>query len=108
MYALLYLQAANRLSSDDVGKVNSPISFRIPNRVLDGRMLRVGRGRLLLPLFSFSSEALSRRESKNSGMRGARVVRGDKSKEGTLCLLARMLLSEGGVGMARKDRSSSG
>jgi len=102
-----FLHTADSLNSDGDGKVYSPISFLIPNRVLEGRMRREGRG-LLLHLFSFSSPALSQRESKNSGKRGARVVRGDKSKEGALGPLASMLLSEGRVGMAKKDRSSSG
>lgn len=103
-----FLHTADSLTPGEVGKVNSPITFLIPNRALEGRIRKEGRGLLLLHLFSFSSKTLSRRESKNSGMRGARVVRGDKSNEGTLDLLDSIVFSDGGVGIAKKDRSSSG
>ena len=96
------------VASTRVGKESSGISCDFPSCGLCRRMRRGGRVRLLEE-FSFSSEVLhtnNRRESSSIGKEGAIVVRGDSPKVGIFEISTSLVL-EGGVGIARKDRSLS-
>lgn len=91
--------------SASVGRHNSSLGGLRLLRVLEGRMRRVG---IRDERISFSlRKPKSWHDSKSSGRRGARVVRGDRPYVGIVSLSVSKLV-EGGVGIAKKDRSFSG
>ena len=93
--------------SASVGRHNSSTSGLRLLRALEGRMRRLGR-RLRDERISFLlRKPRSWHDSKSSGRRGARVVRGDRPYVGIVSLSVSKLV-EGGVGIAKKDRSFSG
>lgn len=93
--------------SASVGRHNSSISGLRLLRALEGRMRRVGR-RLRDERISFSlRKPKSWHDSKSSGRRGGRVVRGDRPNVGIVSLSVSKLV-EDGMGIAKKDRSFSG
>lgn len=119
LVSLLYAATAGRderltgvdcsivLTSANVGRDNSSIRALFSDRRLRvGRMRRAGR-RLRDEIFSLLlGKPKSRHDSMSSGRRGTRVVLGDRPKVG-IASLSVSLVEEGGVGIAKKDKSSS-